>query len=80
MLIYGVNFTITVVIVTRVIAIDNDKGHLVFLFYYPVLILLNLAIGLALKLSKKSLYKSYWKVSAWMAALFVPIYIALTMY
>ena len=79
-LIYSINVIITLLLVARVIAIDNDKGHLLFFFYYPGLILLNLIIGLVLKLYSKVVYKTFWQASIWMACFFIPIYILLIMY
>ena len=79
-LVYSFNIIVSLLIVARVIIIGNDKAHLVFLFYYPTLILLNLIIGLIFKLSRKDSYKSYWQASAWMVCLFIPIYIVLISY
>jgi hypothetical protein len=78
--IYAFNIIVTLLLIARVIVIDNDKAHLVFLFYYPALILLNSIVGLILKLFKKDSYKIYWQASIWMACLFIPIYIVLIMY
>lgn len=78
-LIYLVNIVLVFFIVRRVVVIDNDKAHLIFLFYYPALLGLNLLIGLVLKFMKKGIYKSFWQLCIWMACLFIPIYIVLIM-
>jgi hypothetical protein len=77
--VYLINLILVFFIIKRVIVIDNDKAHLIFLFYYPALLLLNFLIGFVLKLLKKKLYKNFWQLCTWMMCLFVPIYIVLIM-
>ncbi|HEY5747709.1 MAG TPA: hypothetical protein VIU12_16655 [Chryseolinea sp.] len=36
--IYLSNLLLVAVIIQRVVAIDNDKSHIIFLFYYPALV------------------------------------------
>jgi nicotinamide riboside transporter PnuC len=72
-LIYLANLVLIAVIVQRVIAIDNDKAHLIFLFYYPALLLLNFLIGVVLKIAKRKRYRDFWQLCIWMGCLFIPI-------
>jgi hypothetical protein len=72
--IFGINILIVSMIVLRVISIDDDKAHLIFLFYYPSLIIVNFVIGLILKFMDKEMYKNYWRVCLGQLLLFVPIY------
>ena len=76
-LIYLANLLLIAVIVQRVIAIDNDKAHLIFLFYYPALLLLNFLIGVVLKIAKRNSYWDFWQFCIWMGCLFIPIYFVL---
>jgi hypothetical protein len=73
------NVVLVLMIVHRVLDIDNDKGHLIFLFYYSALIVLNVTIGLLLKFMKSNTYRMFWKLSIWMACLFIPMYTVLVM-
>lgn len=77
-LIYLANLLLITIIVQRVVAIDNDKAHLVFLFYYPALLLLNFLIGVVLKIAKRNSYRDFWQLCIWMGCLFIPIYLILT--
>ena len=72
-LIYLSNLLLVAVIVQRVIAIDDDKAHLIFLFYYPALLLLNFLIGVVLKIAKRPSYRYFWQLCIWMGCLFIPI-------
>ena len=76
-LIYLVNIILVFLIMTRVFVIDNDKAHLIFAFYYPALMVLNLLVGLGLKLMRRKVYKVYLQLCVWMGCLFIPIYGAL---
>lgn len=73
-LIYAVNIILVILIIRRVFVIDNDKAHLVFLFYYPAILGLNLLIGVVLKLANKAFYRSFWQLGIWMGCLFIPLY------
>ncbi|AYB32863.1 hypothetical protein D4L85_20775 [Chryseolinea soli] len=75
--IYLFNLLLIAVIIQRVIAIDNDKAHLIFLFYYPALLLLNLLIGVVLKIAKRESYRDFWQLCIWMGCLFIPTYLIL---
>ena len=78
-LIYLFNLLLVAVIIQRVMAIDNDKAHLIFLFYYPALLLFNFLIGVVLKVAKQRSYRDFWQLCIWMACLFVPLYIFLVL-
>jgi uncharacterized protein involved in response to NO len=75
--VYLANLLLIAVIVQRVITIDNDKAHLIFLFYYPALLLLNFLIGVGLKIAKRQSYRDFWQLCIWMGCLFIPIYFVL---
>jgi hypothetical protein len=75
--VYLLNLLLVAVIVQRVIAIDNDKAHLIFLFYYPALLLLNFLIGVVLKIAKRKSYRDFWQLCIWMGCLFIPMYLVL---
>lgn len=77
LLIYLVNMTLVILIIRRVIVIDNDKAHLIFAFYYPALLVLNLLVGISLKLMRKKIYETYFQLCVWMGCLFIPLYAVL---
>ena len=79
-LIYFANLLLIVALVKQVMAINDDKAHLIFLFYYPVLVLLNLLIGVVLKMAKRNSYRDFWQLCIWMGCLFLPIYFILIFY
>jgi hypothetical protein len=71
------NAILVALITWRVLKIDDDKALLIFLFYYPLLMVINFIIGGVLKLMKREGYKIYWIVCACAAVLFVPILVFL---
>ncbi|SHH75451.1 hypothetical protein SAMN04488109_5160 [Chryseolinea serpens] len=75
--IYLFNLVLIAVIIQRVIVIDNDKAHLIFLFYYPALLLLNFLVGVVLRIAKRERYRDFWQLCIWMGCLFIPIYLIL---
>jgi hypothetical protein len=72
-LIYLVNVVLIALMIIRVIEIDNDKGIIIVLFYYPLLLLVNFGIGLKMRFSKNSLSRNYFEVCLCMMVLFFPI-------
>jgi len=79
-LIYFANLLLIVALVKQVMAINDDKAHLIFLFYYPALVLLNFLIGVVLKMAKRNSYRDFWQLCIWMGCLFLPIYFILIFY
>lgn len=73
--VYLINVILVCVIAVRVSSIDSDKAHLIFLFYYSALLVLNFAIGFILKLMKQTFYKRFRMLCIWMLCLFIPLYI-----
>ena len=74
------NIGLTLLLIYRVISIDDDKGHLVFLFYFPLLILVNVAMWIISKMRKKNTQQVFLLSSICMSCLFIPIYLVLFLY
>lgn len=78
-LIYLINFFLVGLIIRRVVVIDNDKAHLIYLFYYLALLMFNFLAGAALRLMNRETHRTFWHVCIWMVCLFIPIYLVLLM-
>jgi|GEM_PF-5831024 hypothetical protein len=78
-IIFLFNAVVVALIIARVLAIDNDKAHLLYMFYYPALIVVNFLIGAVLRLLDRKLYRPFWIVCVWMVFAFVPILVVLVL-
>jgi len=72
-LIVIVNVALTSLMIYRVVEINNDKGHLIIVFYFPVLIILNLVVALVYFFTDRNVAKFVLRVALIMAVLYVPI-------
>jgi hypothetical protein len=71
--IYCINIILVGLLIAKVIAVDNDKGILLFLFYYFLLAVLNLIVGTLLKFRKHEIAKAFGDVLICMIILVIPI-------
>jgi len=78
--IWIVNLCLIVLLTARIIAIDNDKGPIVFIFGYLGIIVLNLIAWGILSLIKTRIAAHMGKSVAVLAILFVPLLIYLINY
>jgi len=72
-IIYGVNALIILLLFWRIIVINNDKGPLLMLFYYPFLIVLNLFVAGVLKVFKTDSYKLFLNAVKALLVFMLPI-------
>jgi hypothetical protein len=72
-LLWAVNVTIIGLLIGRVKEIDNDKAPLVFLFGYPVLIVMNLVVWGLLALFKSRFAGPVGNCVLFLALLFLPL-------
>jgi hypothetical protein len=78
--IYLTNAVLIGAILVRVDVIDNDKAPLLYLVFYPMLVVLNLVIGGVLVLFKTAAAKPFLTASKWMAFLFIPLLMVVIYY
>jgi hypothetical protein len=71
----SINLILVGIVIGRVMQIDNDKGHLVYMFYVPFFALVNFLIGLVLKLLKSPAHKAFWIASLFLLILYIPGYV-----
>lgn len=71
--IYFINFLLVCLLINKVVSTNSDKGILFLVFYYPTLIIVNLMIGILLKVANNLIYKGFFGVAIWLGALFIPI-------
>ena len=72
-IIYSLNALIIVLLFWRIIVINNDKGPLLMVFYYPFLILVNLFIAGVLRVFKASSFKLFVKAVKVLLVFMIPI-------
>ena len=70
---YFINCLIILIMLWRVIAINNDKGPLVILVFYPVLFVINLILYGILRITKDEDYKIYLRQIQLLLILFIPV-------
>jgi len=70
---YFINCLIILIMLWRVIAINNDKGPLVILVFYPVLFVINLTLYGILRITNDEDYKIYLRQIQLLLILFIPV-------
>lgn len=73
------NIILVSLLVVRVGVVNNDKGVVVFMFYYGLLVLTNLILWLILSLLKSKIRNQIMKITFWLAILFIPLLIIIIM-
>ena len=73
---FAVMSNILIVGILLNLAQENDKGIILIIFYYPLLILANLIAWIMLNTRKKSAHKIYKLITIGLIALFLPVMIA----
>lgn len=79
-IIWAVNLSLIILLTARIIAIDNDKGPIVFIFGYLGIVVLNLIAWGIVSLIKTKLAAQMGRSVAILAILFVPLLIYLINY
>jgi hypothetical protein len=71
-IVFSVNIAIIVLIILRVYQINNDKGILLIIFLYPLIVLINLIIWLSLRIFKNEHSVIYKQSLLGLLILFIP--------
>lgn len=72
-IVFIINTIIVGVIIFSVLNFDSCKSPIIFLFFYPLLTLINIVITIILVLIKSTYYKIYKQSSIALIILFLPL-------
>lgn len=73
LLAFLINAILITFLVTQVLKTDSDKSPLIFLFIYPILILLNLIVYFGLKTFKSAQAVTFKQTTIALLLLFIPL-------
>ena len=73
LLAFLLNAILITFLITQVLKTDSDKSPLIFLFIYPILILLNLIVYFGLKTFKSTQALTFKQTTIALLLLFVPL-------
>ncbi len=71
--VYIINAGLVALILYSMYLENSDKSVVIIIFYYPVLILLNLVTALVLRLFKKNAYKVFLSGALFLVILLMPV-------
>jgi len=71
---YTINFLCIGFLFWKIAQAGSDKAIILFLFYYPVIVFLNIALWLSLKIFGSSHFTAYKQTSIAVLILFLPLY------
>jgi hypothetical protein len=73
--VFVVNAIVLFIICYLVINDGSDKSPIIFMVFYPLLLLMNLIVGVVLYCFKRPSYNLYMRIVVWGLALLLPLLI-----
>jgi hypothetical protein len=67
------NILVLTILIRRTFEIDNDKAPVLFMFYYGIILLVNLALWLSFSFADKSVRTDFKRIFLTLLAAFIPL-------
>lgn len=75
-----INVLLLTILIKRTFEIDNDKAPILFIFYYGVILFVNLILWLSFSFTNKSVRTDFKKISLTLLAAFIPLLVFVIAY
>jgi hypothetical protein len=79
-LLWVINILLVIILIERTFEIDNDKAPILFMFYYGVILFINLLLWISFSLADKSVKTDFKRISLTLLAVFIPLLTVVTAY
>jgi hypothetical protein len=73
MMLWVTNIFVLTILIERTFEIDNDKAPVLFMFYYGIILLLNLVLWLSFNFANKSIRTDFKRIFLALLGAFVPL-------